>query len=484
VHARADQGLRLRLAVPVALALGLALAACGDGDEGAAAVASVDCGCDAGDAQVAAVDVAVVPTPTCDLPWFAVQGSANALLPPPIELTVTALTAGAAVQAACTWEIGPANVCVPGNGPGRVRKVGDGRCSVVCRMSNGTCGAGSFEGRRQPVVYVVGGESPLFPPPKEAAAAAVRVQRLRTLDAEWDGEVAWLPEFRVHPALGVHGGQLYVLGGETGGDYAGAEFWDVFFPTCSEAIVTPTQLKQEIGCRAVRRLDLLTGTWDTPFQWPHPRSDAGFKRLGSQVFLIGGVRAKTITQPPLPELAHIVDLATGTALPTAASATQALVNANLQVKWPRWEPVNVGGEWLLFAGGKTWSLGIGFQTLAEKDTGWPCAENAPRAVFQLGGDVFVLPSPKAKGETCQCPEVKVLPDGTSTQWCKPWRLHAGTWSQEAEMPYVTVVEADDGVYALAGDATWRLQKPAGAWQPVAPPMPLERFGFAAVAVTQ
>jgi hypothetical protein len=399
----------------------------------------------------------------CDSRFVDLGADPSTLVPLPLEVSIAASGGGSEVTSACAWQIGPADVCVPGSGPGRVRKVGDGTCTVVCTMPSGSCGAVDVVAAAQTVIYVVGGERTEASPPPGAAADAARISRLRVHDGQWDVQVAWLPEFRIQPALATRGNALYVLGGETGGDYSGAQFWDVFFPTCPEAVITPTQLKSEVGCRAVRRLDLATGLWDSPFSWPHPRVDLGWRQVGDQVFLLGGQRAKTITQPLHPEFLW------------------------LALEWPAMAVTQLGGVPLLFHARKTWYASVQ-GGLVQKDLGWPCTEKSPHAVFRFPGQadvLFVLNNGNPEGQDCpKCPYDKLLPDGTQAPWCAPLRYRDKGWALAKPMPYAQVVEGPDALYALAKDATYVLHDPDGDWLPELPPMPYARFGFAAVAVRQ
>ncbi|MSP92369.1 MAG: hypothetical protein EXR79_11290 [Myxococcales bacterium] len=485
------------------LAVGVVACAGPEAPDAAAPAAVVpDCGCAAADTAVAtdlagavldagrapdAAPAALEATPTCSPAWLELAASPTALVPPPGEVTLTATVGGVDVSAACRWEVGPASVCQPGPVAGSVRRAGLGTCTAVCRLSGGKCGLATLRAVPQTVLYVVGGESPQFPPPSSAAAEAVRVQRFRTLDRQWDKAVAWLPEFRIQPVVAARGPWLYVLGGETGGDASTAEFWDVFFPTCAESIITPTQLKTEVGCRGVRRLDLRSGTWDTPFQWLHPRVDAGFAQDGDTLWVVGGQRAKTIVVPALPEVLHRIDLATGSVAPGAAPPPPGFEVNNPKLRWPRWDPIVRDGAPTVFAAHATWTLAPDGSAWLKDELGWPCPENQPRAVFAFPGhdDVFVLPSPQAEGPLCpQCPQPVARPDGTLAEVCAPWRLRDGKWTAAEPMPYVQPIAAHDGLYALASDGVYRLATPTGSWQRVGPPLPAERFGAAAVAVEQ
>lgn len=428
-----------------------------------------------------------VARPVCEVRFVDLSADHTTLVPLPVEVTVSAHGGGAVITSACNWLIGPANVCVSGSAPGHVRKVGDGTCTVVCATANGTCGALDLTALQQSVIYVVGGERTEFPAVPGAAADAARISRLRVADKQWDVDVAYLPEFRIQPAVAVRGKFLYILGGETGGDYSGAQFWDIFFPTCEEALITPTHLKNEVGCRAVRRLDLQTGQWDSPFSWVHPRVDLGWRQVGDQVFLLGGQRAKTLTTPASPELLWIADLAQGKVFAPELQVPQALQDANATFKWPAMVVTQLGGVPLLFHARKTWYASAA-GGLVEKDLGWPCTEKSPHAAFRFPGQqdvLFVLNNGNPDGKDCpKCPYDKVLADGTKAPWCAPLRYRDKQWTQAKPMPFAQVVEGADALYALAPDATYVLHDPDGDWLPELPPMPYARFGFAAVSVQQ
>lgn len=466
-----------------------------------------DCGCahgsdgvpgeadTAADAIAASSDVtAGSPNrPTCDSRFVDLSADPTTLVPPPLEVTIAAHGGGGDVTSACAWQVGPASVCAPGSSPGHVRKVGDGTCTAVCTLPSGSCGAVDLLAAEQTVIYVVGGERIEASPVPGAAADAGRISRLRVHDARWDATVAWLPEFRIQPALAVRDRALYVLGGETGGDYSGAQFWDVFFPTCPEAIITPTQLKAEVGCRTVRRLDLATGLWDSPFQWPHPRVDLGWRQVGDQVYLLGGQRAKTITQPQHPEFLWLADLGQGKVTAPLLQVPQPIQEADAALEWPAMAVTQLGGVPLLFHARKTWFASVQ-GGLVEKDLGWPCTEKSPHAVFRFPGQadvLFVLGNGNPQGSLAQgaqecpkCPYDQKMPDGSTTPWCTPLRYRDKAWALGKPMPYAQVVEGPDALYALAPDATYVLHDPDGAWLPELPPMPYARFGAAAVAVRQ
>lgn len=497
---------RIRAGRPrIAFALSLVaafsgLTAC---NETAAAPADA-CGClttptDGGDADAGTtavdadlpIDVSSVAggmRPHCDNLFVDLSADHTTLVPPPLEVTVTATGSGSDVSAACTWQVGPAEVCVPGNGPGHVRKTGHGTCSVVCTTANGTCGALDLQGKAQTVIYVVGGDVAVVPAPPGAAADVARISRLRVGDGQWDVHVAYLPEFRVQPAVAILNDFIYVLGGQTGGDYTGAQFWDVFFATCEEAVITPLHLKREIGCRSVRRLDLRTGVWDSPFAWPHPRADLGWRQLGDKVYLFGGQSVETAGDTAVPELLWIADLALGAVTAPKLKIPQAFLDADATFHWPAILAGGLAGLPLVFHAGKTWLVSATGEVVVEKDIGWPCTEKSPHAVFRFPGatdDLFVLNNGNPKGANCpKCPYAQKLADGTTAPWCVPMRYHDKQWSHGKPMPFAPVIEGPDALYAFAPDATYRLATPDGAWLPVLPPLPYPRYGFAAVAVTQ
>lgn len=435
-------------------------------------------------------EIAATPTPTCASPFIDLATDSTRLLAPPLQTRITASGGGADITAMCHWTAGPSSVCRLGAAPGSVRAVGPGICTVVCALDNGACGQFSVESKPQTLLYVLGGEVTAFPPPPTGAADGARIQRLRTQDGQWDATVAFLPEFRVQPAAAIHAGQLWVFGGETGGAYQAAEYWDAFFPTCPEAIVTPTQIKAEIGCRAVRRLDLASGQWDSPGTWLHPRSGAGAAQFGSKLFLLGGHRAKTVTDPPLPELLAVADLAGNGVKPLAPAVPVELLNAFASLPWPALQGAVHNGQLLVFAAAKTWQFAADGGAVAAVDIGWPCPEATPRQVLArhgAGGDELwvVAGEEAAANPACAlCGVTRAGADGKPRPWCQPQRRVGEAWAAGIASPPGTWVSAEDGLYVLGDDATWRLAPAADQWQPIGPPLPYGRSGFAAVAVTQ
>lgn len=429
-------------------------------------------------------------TPHCDQPWIDLAADHTTLVPLPLEVTLTAHSGGQDLTAQCFWQVGPSAVCVPGKTPGSVRRVGLGSCTAMCALQNGLCGQVTLQAKAQTVLYILGGEVTAFPPPPTGAADAARIQRLRTADGTWDYTVGWLPEFRIQPVAGLWEGQLWVMGGETGGSYQAIDYWDVFFPTCAEAIITPTAIKQEVGCRSVRRFDLQSGQWDSPMAWQHPRVGASGRQIGERLFAVGGLRAKTVTAPLQPELWAMADLKNLAMHTPAPPVPPELFNTFAKLPWPALPVGELDGQPVILAAGKAWVGSADGSSIAEKDIGWPCPELLPRAVVMRntakGRELWVIPSAEApvSANCAKCPYEKPGANGQLQQWCQPQRRVGQQWVAAPPTPYAPLVEAPDGLYALAADATWRLGVQDAQWKVIAPPLPYGRFGFAAAAGVQ
>ncbi len=429
-------------------------------------------------------------TPHCDQPWIDLAADHTTLVPLPLEVTLTAHSGGQDLTAQCQWVVGPSAVCVTGKAPGSLKRVGPGSCTAVCSLQNGLCGQLTLQAKPQTVLYIVGGEVTAFPPPPTGAADAARIQRLRTADGTWDYTVGWLPEFRIQPVAGLWQGQLWVMGGQTGGSYQAMDYWDVFFPACAEAIITPTTIKQEVGCRSLRRFDLVSGQWDSPMAWPHPRVGAAGRQIGPHLFAAGGLRAKTVTAPPQPELWAVADLQGQVVQTPAPAVPPELASAFAKLPWPSLPMGELDGQPVILAAGKAWLGAADGSSIAEKDIGWPCPEALPQAVVMRdtakGRELWVIPSSEApvKAGCPKCPYEKPGPNGVLQQWCQPQRRVGQQWVAAPPTPYAPLVEGPDGLYALAADATWRLGQQDTQWKAIAPPMPYGRFGFAAVAGVQ
>ncbi len=456
----------------------------------AAPTASVDCGCATPD--VAAADnrdtagqdtLAGTPTPTCAEPWLELHSDHTALAAPPLHTQLHAVSAGETLDNLCNWQAGPSDVCVLGDQRGTVRRVGLGACTVTCAMPSGLCGTRTFHVKPQTHLYIVGGEVAAFPPPPTGAADAARIQRFRAAEGAWDTTVAYLPEYRIQPVATAHGGALWVLGGETGGGYQAIEYWDVFFPTCDEALILPTQLKAEVGCRGLRKLNLATGVWSTPFAWSHPRVGAIGRLQGDRLWLLGGLRAKTVTDPKVSELFGFVDLAHDqTVTMTQGSAPKALTEAFKGLLWPGLPAAQYGTGLLVFAAKRTWRLVPGEATPQEQEVGWPCPEAAPAQVLNRpGSDELWVVASSDVSPTAACPACE--PGNIGLQ-CRAQVWNGKSWSLSPPMPPGHLVEAPDGLYLLAESATFYLANGADAWKTAGPPMPYGRFGFSAVAVVQ
>ncbi|MBM4344339.1 MAG: hypothetical protein FJ100_13300 [Deltaproteobacteria bacterium] len=468
------------------IALGALVAGC----SAAPAPPTVDCGCLAADASrsawsdAAPADIlATSSTPSCAEPWLELHSEHTALAAPPLLTQLHAVSAGETLDALCAWQAGPSNVCTLGDQRGTVRRVGLGACTVTCTMPSGLCGVRTFHVKPQTQIYIVGGEVTAFPPPPTGAADAARIQRFRSGDGAWETTVAYLPEFRIQPVVAYHGGALWVLGGETGGGYQAVEYWDVFFPTCDEALILPTQLKAEVGCRALRRLDLATGVWSSPWGWSHPRVGAIGRLQGDRLWLLGGLRAKTVTDPKDAELFGWVDLAKDQTVTMAKGpAPKALADAFKGLHWPGLPAAPYGKGLLLFAAKQTWRLLPGDAAPQVEDVGWPCPEAAPAQVVQRPGsdETWVVASDEVSPTTA-CPACE--PGNTGLQ-CRAQVWDGKMWSLGPPMPPGRLVEAPDGLYLLAEAGTFVLTHGAAAWKTAGPPMPYGRFGYSAVAVVQ
>ena len=450
----------------------------------------VDCRCaaDASTPADAAPDTTaplpVAATPACTQPWVTLAAESSRLLAPPMQSVVHATSDGLDVDDLCAWSVGPSSVCVTGSAPNRIRRVGPGNCTAVCQLGNGLCGSVTLHGQKQTLLYVVGGEVNAFPPKPGSATDAARIQRLRTLDGAWDHTVAFLPEYRIGPALGTDASGIWVLGGQTGGDYKQVTYWDIFFPTCDEAIITPTQLKAEIGCRAVRRLDLLTGQWTSPLQWPHPRVDAQTLQVGHQLYLVGGQRAKTVTEPAVPELWAIADLDKHQLTTPAAPPPDTLVEALGPLQWAGSPAVQWQGQLLAFAGKATWQLDEATGQWQAHPLGWMCPEIAPRQVVRVPNtDKLWVVASETAAVTGACGPC-VAPSGGGKATCTPQQYDGKAWTAGPALPFGRLVPADDGLYLLGEAGSYKLAADGQAWQQIGPPMPYLRYGFAAVAVTQ
>ncbi len=427
--------------------------------------------------------MAAAATPTCAEPWLELHSDHTALAAPPLLTQLHAVSAGETLDSLCAWQAGPSDVCTLGDQRGTVRRVGLGACTVTCTMPSGLCGVRTFQVKPQTHLYIVGGEVTAFPPPPTGAADAARIQRFRANDGAWDTTVGYLPEYRIQPVVAAQGGALWVFGGETGGGYQAVEYWDVFFPTCDEALILPTQLKAEVGCRAVRRFDLTNASWSSPFGWSHPRVGAIGRQSGDQLWLLGGLRAKTVSDPKVAELFGVVDLAKDhTVAMSSAAAPKAMTDAFKGLLWPGLPAATYGKGLLLFAAKKTWRLMPGETAPQDEDIDWPCPEATPAQVINRPGtsDLWVVASEEVSPTTA-CPACE--PGNTGLQ-CRAQVWNGKGWSLGPPMPPGRLVEAPDGLYLLAESGTFVLPNGADAWKTAGPPMPYGRFGFSAVAVVQ
>ena len=428
-------------------------------------------------------ELASEPTPSCASPWVVLTADASVLVAPPLQVTIHASSEGVDLDGQCEWQFGPSNVCKEGGASNRLRRTGHGICTAICKLSNGLCGSLALNSQRQDHVYIIGGEVTAFPPPATAASDAARIQRLRTIDGQWDTSVGYLPEFRIQPAVASDGSRLWVFGGETGGNYTAIDFWDVFFPACAEAILTPTQLKAEVGCRAVRRWDLATGKWTAPLQWPHPRVGAQTLQDGNRVYLLGGQRSKTVTEPKIPESFASVDLTSATLTTPPSGVPAEMIDGSAPLWWPGLPAALWQGELLACGATGSWRVEAATGKWTVADLGWPCAELAPSQVIRPPNraELWVVPSEQLPSGGLCAPCRPVASGGAPT--CQPQRWDGTGWSAAPPMPYGRLVAAPDALYVLGEKATYRFNG-VDAWLAIAPPMPYGRFGFAAVAVSQ
>lgn len=398
--------------------------------------------------------------------------SHETLVPPPVTVEVKPVCTGKPPPGSCAWSAGPATVCELA-GPGKVRKVGDGVCTVQCALPGLVLQPVTLVAKKQTVIYLVGGFA------EDPSKNAGLVQRYRTADKQWDLAVTEMPELRHNPSVGHWAGKLFVLGGSV---YPEASY--PYGKKCFEVIALGLY-----ACPAIWAFDLTTNAWSMVGEIDPIISEASTVQRGSYLYVVGGFME---TAPKQDSVIFRFDMATGKM-------------DSLQVP----DPPNYAGilsavAWgkdglIVFNGSDIYTWYPGDVKLNPVDLGYPCKSSPSTArVMNLPAaepNLFVNNHDYPPLPGGSCPQLKKSLDPPYPLQFQ--RYLGGKWSEFKTLvlpnSYVYLhASTNHGLYVFPTEEVlpgttpapvFRLASVDGAWEPLAP-MPYWRSGFATIAVEQ